>query len=694
MNSRFTFAFIFLLSALSSIHAATVTSIEPPYAMPGESVMIYGTGFSDPVEVYFNGVKDTTANANGSVNISAHVPAGATSGFVTVKVGNNQPVPSPEEFIVIGPGPYIHNFTPAGGGAGTEVTINGAHFNGTIQVRFNGILQPNFSKSSRQIILNAPNGVTTGKISVTRTNISYTNQTLFYVTPVITGFSPSFGRAGTNVTIRGTNFTGVTLVKFGNTPATQFWITNNNVIGAIVPVGAAAGILEVRNPAMNPGITTSNFIIRPTVSGFTPEFGQVGTSVTVTGANFNVGTPAVRFGKVPAASVTAVTFNSLVATVPSAAVTSQITVSNAHGTNMSSAFFYMPPRITSFSPSNAPTGGIVTIQGTNFLGASAVAFNGTPAPDFWVTNNNTIGVQVPPDAITGSIYVTTPHSTTNSGARWFFGSPIITGFNPTHGLPGTNVIILGTNFAGVSAVSFNGSPAAFFFATNGALTATVPANASTGPVSLTTPSGTTASAFPFTLDFSSDLAVTIAAPASAELGKDFTYVIVVTNRGPSAAENVMFTNTLPGNVAFKQGSSTKGTLLTSSGQSRVSMGTLNAGAKATVTIIVTAQSTGAADDLASVVSSIADPVSTNNSATASTLIYVNPVIQLQSVTMGGNQLKLSWPAVLGDFILESTTNITTGPWVEVLTEPEFIGDQKVITEQVGQDSRFYRLRQN
>jgi len=55
---------------------------------------------------------------------------------------------------------------------------------------------------------------------------------------------------------------------------------------------------------------------------------------------------------------------------------------------------------------------------------------------------------------------------------------------------GQNIIILGQGFTGTTGVSFNGTPATFIVKADTFLTATVPAGATTGPVTVTTPGGT------------------------------------------------------------------------------------------------------------------------------------------------------------------------------------------------------------
>jgi len=68
---------------------------------------------------------------------------------------------------------------------------------------------------------------------------------------------------------------------------------------------------------------------------------------------------------------------------------------------------------------------------------------------------------------------------------------------PTSGAVGAAVIILGNNLTGATSVSFNGTLAKFTVVSSSEIETTVPAGATTGPVQVTTPSGTLDSNVPF-----------------------------------------------------------------------------------------------------------------------------------------------------------------------------------------------------
>ena len=78
-------------------------------------------------------------------------------------------------------------------------------------------------------------------------------------------------------------------------------------------------------------------------------------------------------------------------------------------------------------------------------------------------------------------------------------APTITGFTPLSGSSGQQVTITGTNLNGATVVTFNGAVAIFNVVRATSITATVPADAMIGKISVTTPGGTAESTEDFTV---------------------------------------------------------------------------------------------------------------------------------------------------------------------------------------------------
>jgi len=78
--------------------------------------------------------------------------------------------------------------------------------------------------------------------------------------------------------------------------------------------------------------------------------------------------------------------------------------------------------------------------------------------------------------------------------------PILTGFTPKAGAPGTAVQIAGSQLLGATGVSFNGTPDPAFVNRGGSyMQATVPPGATSGKITVTTPNGEASTQHSFTV---------------------------------------------------------------------------------------------------------------------------------------------------------------------------------------------------
>jgi uncharacterized repeat protein (TIGR01451 family) len=118
-----------------------------------------------------------------------------------------------------------------------------------------------------------------------------------------------------------------------------------------------------------------------------------------------------------------------------------------------------------------------------------------------------------------------------------------------------------------------------------------------------------------------DLAIGIADnPDPVIIRSNLTYVISVTNRGPSSATGVVINDTLPAGVSVVSTNSTQGTVAVSGSTVTAVLGNMTNGARATLTVVVTSTNSGTIFNTANVTGDQADPNSSNNSATASTVV--------------------------------------------------------------------------
>jgi hypothetical protein len=194
----------------------------------------------------------------------------------------------------------------------------------------------------------------------------------------------------------------------------------------------------------------------PTVTSFTPATGPVGTSVTVTGANFT-GATSVTFNGTAAASFSVVSATQITATVPAGATTGPIVVTTPPGVGTSlTDFFVVPvPVITSFTPTTGPVGTVVTVAGTGFIGATSVTFNGLAGTGLTVDSAAQVRITVPVGATSGPLSVTTSGGTGTSVASFTVvpAKPTIIKIKPVSGKRGATVTITGTNFGALKSAT-------------------------------------------------------------------------------------------------------------------------------------------------------------------------------------------------------------------------------------------------
>jgi len=668
-----------------------ITDFSPGYGAVGDLVTLNGIHLNTASAVTFNGISapNFVPNANGDI-LNVYVPSGATNGLIVVQSTSGNATSS-VPFTVVGPGPFVSGFDPVYGNAGTQVYLDGLHLTSVTSVTFNGVPGANlYNQADTRIRVDAPTGVTSGPLQVISPQGIFTTSSNFFGPPVITGFSPVLARAGTNVLIAGTNFLGATSVLFGNLTA-SFIVLSNHAVQAIVPDGTVSAPVRVNVPR-SAFITSTNLRMQPTITGFVPSNGVPTSVVSLAGAALNEGATAVKFGGLNAASFTVVGYGQIDATVPAGATNAGISVTTSNGAFTTIPIFYVPPVITGFSSSNSPAGSLITILGRNLLGTTGVSFNGTTTTFSPPTENTRLQVTVPFGFATGPVTVTTPGGSTVSTGKCY-GAPSLTGFSPMNGLPGTTVTITGTNLDGAFQVLFNGLPASSFgVINNNSLQATVPANATTGFIAVSTPGGSVTSTGVFVLSYTADLILSVlTSTTNAVIGSNFVYTLNLFNFGPDAAPNVRITNTLPQNVVLSSVTTSTGSVSQSGSTIIGLLGDMNSGGGRSMTITIQPMTTGYLTNTARVRSDTVDPDGTNNLVITRTM--VEPLALLGIERFPTNLVRLSWPLALSNMHLQQRTNLVSPDlWLDIPGSPVVISNENTVTEPTAAPSRFYQLR--
>jgi YD repeat-containing protein len=376
----------------------SISSLSPQAGPIGTGVTINGSTFGatqGTSTVTFNGVAATPTNWT-NTSIVAPVPAGATTGPVIVTVGGI--ASNGVTFSVGNTGTITGTLTRSSDGVGinggliealqsgivkgsaTSAT-NGSYsivglVSGTYDVRASanryvtqvqagvvvsapGSTAANFSLVDVGPITNIYDelGRLVAVVDPAGDTVTYSYDSVGNVLSIVRGsssqlsileFSPNKAPIGSPVTIYGTAFSQTpsqNVVKFNGTVAVVSSSTSTQ-ISTTVPVGATTGTISVTTPS---GTVTSStpFTVgsdAPIITSFTPTIGTAGTSVNISGSNFDSATYGNRVEFNGTRSiVTAASPTSLTTSVPTGATSGRISNTTPAGKGVSSNYFFIPP---------------------------------------------------------------------------------------------------------------------------------------------------------------------------------------------------------------------------------------------------------------------------------------------------------------------------------------------------------------
>jgi hypothetical protein len=470
--------------------APTVTSVSPNVGATGggTTVTVTGTGFLSITGVTVGGIAATDVVALSPNQLTATVPAhaaGITDIRVTGGLGTSSVVLADRYTYQSAPAitAVSHNLgSTAGGGS---VTVTGTGFVGIQGVNF-GLLPTSFTVvSSTELILSVPaQSAGTVDIQVTTrygtTGVSSADRYTYEGTPVVTGVAGEPAHilvgvvAGGTVQLTGSGFVGASSVTFGGVPATGLVVNSGGLLTVKAPAHVAGVVsVVVVTPVGISDAAGYTYDALPKITSLSNNAGSAAgggsVNVIIGGSGFTDAT-GVLFGTVASTDVSVNSDSSITASIPAHAA-GPVDVRVVLGDGMSAVatadhFTYIAiPAVTAVSPAaGALAGGnTVTITGTSFTGISAVHFGSSAASIVGTPTATKITVTAPASVLAGAVDVTVSGTSGTSAAATadhytYIAPPTVSSVSATVGVStgGGTVTVTGTNFTGVSRVTFAG----------------------------------------------------------------------------------------------------------------------------------------------------------------------------------------------------------------------------------------------
>jgi hypothetical protein len=403
-----------------------------------------------------------------STMITITVPQNAVEGLVVLKapqgdITTKTPMGFSEPII-------LTSFAPATIKFDEVLTITGDYLNLIKEVIFTDrvtVAKTAFISQSRtELKLKVPATAQTGKIAISNGAddpiIIYSATNLAVTLPGLGTISPNPVKAGTALTITGTNLDLVKSVLFGgNKSVTAFTSQTLTQIVVNVPADAQDDTLRII-PASGVKIKSATplVLVVPTVS-VTPTSVKNNADITVTGTNLDL-VDKVTFGGGKQGTIKAGgTPTQIMVTVPADAINGVVdfttkATKTVHGPSLT----LIDPEFTSFAPTSSAAKTDIVITGTDLDLVTDVIFTGPIKGIIGARSLTEMTVTVPVGAKTGKITLVTLNGSQVKSATDFIvlaNLPNITGFLEPKGTPGKILTILGTNMSLIKVLIFPGN---------------------------------------------------------------------------------------------------------------------------------------------------------------------------------------------------------------------------------------------
>ncbi len=394
------------------------------------------------------------------------VPEATVDGPVTLKTPQGDI--TSRSILTISEPISIDAITPAEARPGDVVTIEGDYLNLISEVIFTanvGVGDTSFvSQSKEKIEVIVPEEAKTGTVTVSNGELDpilVTSETELVVTvPSITELSPNPVKAGTNLTISGTDLDLTREIVFGGGNRISDFVSQAaDKIEVTVPADAKDGNIKLVVASLVE-VTSENELVMslPTISGMTPNPVKNGQNVTVTGTDLDLVT-RVSFGGDKQGTVVNQSATELEVTVPIDATEDVVTFGTAADKSVTSlaTLTLVKPTISGISPMEIQVTNELTISGEDLDVVASVKFAGDVQADVNSAAETEVLVTVPVGAMDGPITVVMVNGdeVTSSESLTVLASTsaVITEMPESAG-PGDKISIYGENLDEVTEIIF------------------------------------------------------------------------------------------------------------------------------------------------------------------------------------------------------------------------------------------------
>ena len=197
-------------------------------------------------------------------------------------------VESAAELIMVVP---MVSVTPVTLKNGQDITVTGTNLDLVDKVIFGGDKQGTIKAggTETQILVTVPDNAVTGVVTfITKAAKEVAGPTLTIIDPVFTSFNPASARAGTNITISGTDLDLVADVFFFGDIKGTIGTRTEIQLDVMVPVGAKTGKITLKAKNGTQVQSAIDFTVEanlPVFSSYSEIRGEPGNKLTINGTN-------------------------------------------------------------------------------------------------------------------------------------------------------------------------------------------------------------------------------------------------------------------------------------------------------------------------------------------------------------------------------------------------------------------------